>query len=67
MLCGKMSVDYCEKRMEDTNMFVGKVQKLYRDGDVACHLSVHLNCNEQRRNGAKSFLVKERNVKNTAV
>jgi hypothetical protein len=50
-----MSVYYCEKRMEDTNAFVGKVQKFYEDGDVACQLSLYLNYNEQRRIGAKSF------------
>jgi hypothetical protein len=50
-----MSVDYCEQRMEDTNVCVGKVQKFYRDGDVACQLSLYLKYNEQRRTGAKSF------------
>jgi len=43
MLCGKMSVDYCEKRMEDTNVFVGKVQKFYSEGDFACQLFLYLN------------------------
>lgn len=38
-----MSVDYCEKRMEDMNVFVGKVQKLYSEGDVACQLFLYLN------------------------
>lgn len=50
-----MSVHNCEKRMEDTNVFVGKVQKFYRDGKFACQLSLYLKCKEQRRIGAKSF------------
>jgi hypothetical protein len=43
--------------MEDTNVSVGKVQKFYRDGDVACQLSLYLNYlyKEQRKIGAKSF------------
>ena len=50
-----MSVDYCEKRMEDTNEFVGRVQKFYGDSDFVWQSSLYFNNKEQRRTEAKSF------------